>query len=213
MSLFVKKTPETGTNAPLFTLGSEKSLLIVGLGNIGKEYEGSRHNIGFACVDSFAKQQDFPAWHEKKDLKCHLTQHRLGETRVILMKPQTFMNNSGEAVSAVQRFYKLANSQTLVVHDELDIDFGQIRMRIDGGSAGNNGVKSLIQHCGEDFGRLRIGIKSDLLSKVNGADFVLAKFNKEEQAHLSALLREVNNILLEYTYKNEQISGTRSFLV
>lgn len=212
MGLFVKKT-EAGTNAPLFTVGAEKTLLIVGLGNIGKEYDGTRHNIGFACVDTFAKQQDFPAWQEKKDLKCHLTYTRLGETRVILCKPQTFMNNSGEAVASVQHFYKLNNKQTLVVHDELDIAFGQIRTRVGGSAAGNNGVKSIIQHCGEDFVRLRIGIKNDLLAKMDSADFVLARFSKDEQQHLSALWREVNNILSEYSYKNEQIHETRSFLV
>lgn len=212
MSLFVKKT-NTGTNTPLYTLSAEKTVLLVGLGNIGAEYDGTRHNIGFAILDAFVKQQDLPAWHEKKDLKCHVSAHTLGDTRVIAIKPTTFMNSSGEAVRAVQQYYKLTNSQTMVIHDELDIEFGQIRTKIGGGSAGNNGLKSIIQHCGEDFARVRVGIKSDLLEKMDSADFVLGKFSKEEQAKLSAMQREAINILAEYIYKNELIVETRSFLV
>jgi PTH1 family peptidyl-tRNA hydrolase len=211
MSLFVKKT-NTGTSSPLYTLSAAKTILLVGLGNKGKEYRGTRHNIGFEIVDAFTKQQDFPGWQDKKDLKCHLTSHTLGETRVIVIKPITYMNKSGEAVRAVQHYYKLNNKQTIVVHDELDIAFGQIRTRIGGSSAGNNGLKSIIEHCSEDFARVRIGIKNDLLEKMDSADFVLAKFNKKEQDKLPAMHREAISILTEYIYKNELAIETRSFL-
>lgn len=212
MGLFVKKN-ETGTHSPLFTLGSEKTILLVGLGNIGKEFEGTRHNIGFELIDAFTKQQEFPAWHEKKDLSSHITSLRLGDTRVIAIKPTTLMNNSGKAVQAVQGFYKIIPEQTLVVHDELDVPFGQIRTRIGGGAAGNNGIKSVIQHIGENFNRVRVGIRNELSDKIDSADFVLAKFSKEERDQFSKLQRETINILTDYIYKNELVVETRSFIV
>lgn len=211
MGLFVKKT-EVGTHAPIYSIGSEKTALVVGLGNVGKDYDGTRHNIGFACVDEFAKAYDFPAWIEKKDLKCLLAKQIVGDTRVILIKPTTYMNKSGEAVQAVQQFFKLSNSQTLVIHDEIDIAFGQIRTRLGGSSAGNNGVKSLIQHTGEDFTRIRVGVKNELLEKMDSADFVLAKFNKEEQASLAKLTREVSTLISEFLATHNLAHETRSFL-
>lgn len=197
MGLFFKK--ETATDKPpLFTLGSHKTILIVGLGNVGKEYENTRHNIGFACVDSFAKQQDFPGWLEKKDLKCLIARQTISDTSVILIKPTTYMNESGQAMFAVQNFYKIPCSATLVVHDELDVPFGEIRIKQGGGHAGNNGVKSVIQHCGEDFTRIRIGIQNELSSKMESANFVLAKFSGEEQRLLPKVVQEVSSLLSEY---------------
>src|SRR5206468_6918337 len=97
-------------------------------------------------------------WIDKKSLKCLMSGGRLGETRVIAMKPATFMNLSGEAVQAVANFYKINPNNIVVIHDELDIDFGQIRLRVGGASAGHNGIKSVTQHIGEAYGRIRIGI-------------------------------------------------------
>lgn len=211
MALFVKKT-NVGTHAPLYSTGLEKTVLVVGLGNIDKEYEGTRHNVGFLCVDEFAKQNDFTSWSTKKDLKCLFTKQLVGDTSVILIKPTTYMNNSGEAVQAVQKFFKLDNSKTLVIHDELDIDFGHIRTRVGGGSAGNNGIKSLIQHVGEDFTRIRIGVNNEHNQKMDSADFVLAKFNKEEQAHLPKLTREVSTLISEFLATGNLSHETRSFL-
>lgn len=212
MSLFVRRGSDT-QEQPLYNTTHERTILVVGLGNIGKKYDGTRHNIGFACVDNFAEQHNFPAWIEKKDLHAHLTKQVVGGTQVILIKPTTFMNESGQAVSAVQRYYRLPNSDTIAVHDEIDINFGQIRARVGGSAAGNNGVKSLIQHCGEDFGRIRIGVRNDLLEKMDSADFVLAKFNKEEQASLPELCREVSAMLSEYTASHELPHDTRNFLI
>ena len=212
MALFQKK-PQIGSNMPFYTLGLQKTLVIVGLGNPGKEYEGTRHNIGFAAVDEFARKLDFPAWVEKKDLKSHITQQNVGDNRVILVKPTTFMNLSGEAVQAVSHFYKVPLDQILAVHDELDIPFGQIRTRVGGSDAGNNGVKSLIQHIGDNFGRVRVGIQNEISAKADSADFVLSKFAKEEQEHLLALLRETTAILSEYAHGQPLIHETRSFLI
>ena len=213
MALFQRR-PQVSDPVNYMTLGLNKTVLIVGLGNIGDEYEGTRHNIGFAALDAFAKANDFGAWTQKKDLKCHLTVQNLGDTRVILCKPTTFMNNSGEAVQAVSNFYKTHPNQTVVVHDELDINFGQIRTRVGGGAAGHNGIKSVIQHLGEDFGRIRVGIGPKKPEQIDSADFVLKKFSKEEQANMPALLRETSAIISEAVYASGQLPAeTRSFLL
>ncbi len=210
MALFQKK-PQTSSSAPLYTLGLNKTNLIVGLGNIGKQYESTRHNIGFVCLDELARVLEFEPWIEKKDLKCHIASMTVGDSKVILIKPTTLMNNSGEAVRAVSHFYKIPSKNTLVVHDELDIPFGQIRTRTGGSDAGNNGIKSVIAHIGNDFGRLRIGIKAE--TPLEASDFVLAKFSKEEQAQLPALKKEVIALLTEYIYGGQLTPETRSFLI
>lgn len=210
---FFQKKPQIGSNRALYTLGLNKTVLVVGLGNIGKEYDGTRHNIGFEAVDRFAKDHDFPAWIEKKDLKCHITSLQLSDTKVVIIKPTTFMNLSGEAVQAVAHFYKIQPTHIVAVHDDLDVTFGQIRMRVGGSSAGNNGIKSLTQHLGEDYGRIRIGIGPKNPEQMDAADFVLAHFSKEEQAQLPSLTREVSAILSEYAYGSELPHDTRSFLI
>ena len=122
------------------------------------------------------------------------------------------MNLSGEAVQAVMHFYKINNAQLLVVHDELDVNFGQIRMRAGGGSAGNNGIKSLIQHLGENYFRIRVGIGPKVPEQMDTADYVLQDFNEKEQAKLPDLKREVSALLSEYAYGSPFNAETRSFL-
>ena len=213
MALFVKK-PILDSNAPLYSLGLNTTILIVGLGNPGKEYEGTRHNIGFEVLDNFAKKQDFPEWINKKDLKSTITSHKLGSNKIILVKPTIYMNNSGEAVQAIQHFYRIDNSKTLVVHDEIDIDFGLIRTRIGGASAGHNGIKSVIQHCGDDFSRVRIGIGPKQPEQIKSEDYVLASFSKQQQENLKLLLQETNSILSEYSFSTGELPAeTRSFIM
>ncbi|OVE78648.1 aminoacyl-tRNA hydrolase [bacterium G20] len=195
---------------PLYTIGSNKTVLIIGLGNLGKEYEGTRHNIGFEVLDHFALKNDFPGWITKKDLRCSLTIHTLGDTRVILAKPDTFMNLSGEAAQAVQHFYRVYNPQTLVVYDELAIAFGQLRTRLGGSDAGHNGVKSLIQHLGEDFARLRVGIGSEISKKADTSDFVLDGFTKEEKAIVPKILQEASALITEYIFSGTLPHDTRT---
>jgi PTH1 family peptidyl-tRNA hydrolase len=211
MALFQKK-PQVQSSAPLYTLGANKTVLIIGLGNPGKEYTGTRHNIGFAVLDDFAAKNDFPGWVAKRDLKCELSIHTMGENRVVLCKPSTFMNNSGEAAQAVQRFYRVYNKNTLSVYDELAIPFGSLRTRLGGSDAGHNGVKSLIQHIGDDFGRLRIGVGSDVAQKNDSADFVLGKFTKKEQSNLPQIIREANVVITEYVFSGQLPHETRTVI-
>jgi PTH1 family peptidyl-tRNA hydrolase len=213
MALFQRR-PQAGDTIRMYTLGQNKTVLIVGLGNPGKEYDGTRHNIGFAAVDAFQEKNNLDPWIEKKDLKCWQASGTLGETRAIVIKPTTFMNLSGEAVQAVMHFYKIPAEKIIIVHDELDIPFGQVRMRVGGSSAGHNGLKSIIQHIGEDIGRIRIGVGPKEPEQMDSADFVLAKFSKEQQEHLPELTREVSAVLSEFSYGEGQLlAETRTFLV
>lgn len=211
MALFVNR-PQSSDPVNYITVGLNKTLLLVGLGNPGEEYTSTRHNTGFMCLDDFAKRSDFDPWINKKDLQCLLTSRQLGETRVILIKPTTFMNLSGEAVLAVVHFYKLGNQQVTVVHDELDVDFGQIRTRLGGSSAGHNGVKSISKLLGEDYGRVRVGIGPKNPPQIDSADFVLQDFSPAERDKLPALLRETTALLSEYAYGSPVVADTRSFL-
>ena len=211
MALFQKK-PQVQSSAPLYSLGAHKTVLIIGLGNPGQDYDGTRHNIGFAIVDEFAKQNDFSGWVTKKDLKCQLTMANLGDSRVILGKPMTYMNDSGQAAQAIQRFYRVYNQNTLAVYDELAIPFGSLRTRLGGSDAGHNGVKSLIQHLGDDFGRLRIGVGSKVSEKADAAEFVLSKFTKTEQANLSPIIREANAMITEYIFGGQLPHETRTVI-
>jgi PTH1 family peptidyl-tRNA hydrolase len=208
----LQKKPDTTSSAPLYTIGASKNVLIVGLGNPGKEYDLTRHNIGFAVLNDFAIRNDFPAWINKKDLKCHFTSAQLGQAKVFLVKPTTFMNNSGQAAQAVQHFYRIYNSETIAVYDELAISFGQIRARVGGSDAGHNGVKSLIQYLGDDFGRIRIGVGSEIGKKADATNFVLGKFSKAEQGNLPAIIKEAGVMLTEYIYSGELPHDTRNLI-
>lgn len=213
MALFQLNPFAGGEHKPLYTLGLNKSVLIVGLGNVGKEFDNTRHNIGFTCLDALAVAHSLDKWVLKKDLKCQLAIGNVGGTRVILAKPITMMNLSGSAVQAVQHFYKLTNQDTVVVHDELDIDFGFVRTRVDGSDAGNNGVKSISQAVGDSYGRLRIGIGPKHPEQVDSADYVLSAFDKQEKEHLKNLNREVTAVLTEYISSGKLPHETRSFFI
>lgn len=209
---FLQKKPQTSTSAPLYTLGLNKTILVVGLGNVGEQYDGTRHNIGFECVDTFVDSQEFSKWIEKKDLHCFIADTTLGNTRVMAIKPTTLMNISGEAVQAVSNFYKIGPENIVVVHDELDIPFGQLRTRIGGSSAGHNGVKSLIKYIGEDFGRVRIGIGPKSPEEMDSAAFVLAKFSDQERENLKLITNEASAVLTEYIFGGQLQNETRSII-
>jgi PTH1 family peptidyl-tRNA hydrolase len=206
--------PQATDSIKFSSMGLGKTVLVVGLGNPGPEYDLTRHNIGFHALDAFHDAtSEMGPWSEKKDLKCFLGSGQLGQTRVIAMKPTTFMNLSGEAVQAVLSFYKIPLTNVLVIHDELDIDFGQIRLRQGGSSAGHNGVKSVTQHVGEDYARVRIGIGPKNPPQIDSADFVLQRFSVPEQEKLSALAAEINSILNEYIFGGQLPHETRSFII
>lgn len=210
---WLQKRIQVSDAVQFYTVGQNKSVLLVGLGNPGPEYDLTRHNVGFLALDYFvARSDEMDPWIEKKDLKCQFSSGRAGDTRVYAIKPTTFMNLSGEAVQAAAHFYKISAEHIVVLHDEIDIDFGQIRMR-QGGSSTHNGIKSVSQMIGEGYGRIRIGVGPKKPAKMDSADFVLQKFSAKEQEQLPNLYREVNAILSEYLYGGQLPHDTRSFLV
>lgn len=162
--------------------------LIVGLGNIGPEYGKTRHNAGFIALDLLATEKRL-TWQEKSKFRALLCEYTEDDTKVILAKPTTFMNRSGEAARLIKDFYKIENEHILVVHDELALPFGTIRTRVGGSDAGNNGIKSLIQHIGADFARVRVGILDDELAVMGAVDFVLDRFDPEEYQKLTTDLQ------------------------
>ncbi len=212
---WLQKRPQVSDPTMYYSVGLNKTILIVGLGNPGKQYDQTRHNVGFLCVDTFVSQsEELSGWVEKKNFKVLLSSGRLADKQVIFIKPTTFMNNSGEAVQAVANFYNLTSTDIVVVHDELDIDFGQIRIRRGGSSAGHNGVRSISQLIGEEYGRIRIGIGPQKPQGIKSEDFVLQRFSSKEQAELPSLTKEVMAILSEYIYgAGDLLSETRSFIL
>lgn len=209
MGLFERK--QTPITMSYFSIGNEKTKLIVGLGNVGKKYEKSRHNAGFLCLDHAVKLAD-GEWKEKKSLKSLVAEVRVGEKRVIFIKPTTLMNLSGDAVQAVKQFYKIANKDVLVVHDELALPYGTLRIRNGGSSAGNNGIKSISTVLGEDYSRLRIGIAGENAKKEDAAAYVLKNFSKAEQGEFKALFAETNALITEFIYSDQLAPDTRQFI-
>lgn len=180
----IKEVPQ------LYTISSmEKPRLIVGLGNPGEEYALTRHNIGFVALDALSEAQDV-SFVTKKDLKALVAVTHIDGKQVVLAKPITFMNLSGEALQALAAFYKVSLPDITVVHDELDLPFGTVQKKVGGGSAGHNGLKSIIQHLGEDFNRIRVGIGPKTPQQIDTADFVLQNFSKDEQKKLQEVIKK-----------------------
>lgn len=153
--------------------------LIVGLGNPGKKYQNTRHNAGFIAVDAFAKAND-ASWRDESARKAHISQCTVGETKVLLAKPQTFMNLSGDAVQSIASFYKIDPSDILIVQDEMDFDPGRIQFKPGGGPAGHNGIKSIQERMGtQDIARLRIGIGKPTPPMAT-EDWVLGKLSTDD---------------------------------
>ena len=162
--------------------------IFVGLGNPGQQHQMNRHNIGFMAVDEIAIANSFGPWRSKfQGLFC---EGRLGNQRVIILKPSTFMNLSGQSVGELARFYKINSQDITVFHDELDLTPGKCRFKLSGGHAGHNGLKSIHSHIGENYKRIRLGIghpgQKDMVSK-----YVLENFSKKEQQWLQKLLKKI----------------------
>ncbi len=166
-------------------------ILIVGLGNPGLKFKNTRHNIGFEILDQIRKNGDFSVWENKKRLKTKLCIGEYGDKKLILAKPQTFMNNSGEAVKPLTAFYKISPDELWIVHDDIDLEFGKIRIKNESGSGGHKGIESIISLLGnKNFKQLKIGILNKAKSKIDTKKFVLQKFTKEESKQLKNIKEE-----------------------
>lgn len=163
-------------------------MLLVGLGNPGKKYEGTRHNAGFFVLDAIAKDEGLDDFREK--FSGLFVKGRAFGKDVLLLKPQTFMNLSGDSVQPAMVFHKVPVGDVIVVHDELDLPFGEVRVKVGGGHAGHNGLRSLISRIGSpDFVRVRVGIGRPTAGFAGDiADYVLMGFDPTERARLPALM-------------------------
>ena len=159
--------------------------LFVGLGNPGKKYTNNRHNIGFMALNQIANDHSFSPWKNK--FQGQITDGKLGDEKVILLKPETFMNLSGQSVSETIKFYKIKIEDIIVFHDELDLAPAKLRVKISGGHAGHNGLRSIHQHIGADYHRVRMGVGHPG-HKDRVANYVLSDFAKNDQNWLQDLL-------------------------
>ncbi len=158
--------------------------LFVGLGNPGAKYQGNRHNIGFMALDAIARRHGFAPWRRR--FQGEAAEGALGGARVVLLKPTTYMNESGRAVSEAMKFYKLALDDLVVFHDELDLPAAKLRIKTGGGNAGHNGLRSISAHVGNDYRRVRLGIGHPGVKELVHA-YVLNDFAKIERPWVEAL--------------------------
>ena len=169
--------------------------LVVGLGNKGREYENTRHNMGFMLVDRYLQYKNITDKFKEKFNAMYI-ETTINNEKVIFIKPMTYMNNSGIAVRAFVDFYKLNSEDILVISDDLDLDLGKFRLRRNGSSGGHNGLKSIISHLGTDnFKRLRIGISNDKDDVIN---YVLSKFSKKELNDIDTMFDTLVDVLDDY---------------
>ena len=163
-------------------------LIFAGLGNPGAKYQANRHNIGFMAIDAIHRKHPFGPWTKK--FKSEVSEGEIDGEKVLLIKPQTFMNLSGEAVGEAMRFYKLTPAAITVFHDELDLPAAKVRVKVGGGNGGHNGLKSMDAHCGKDYRRVRLGIgHPGIKEMVHG--HVLGDFSKADQSWLGPLLDDI----------------------
>jgi len=175
-------------------------LCIVGLGNPGKEYSETRHNIGFKILDQIAVKLNLDFSEDKKFKSLISQKFKTEGEEILLVKPQTFMNLSGEAISAIKSFYKIPSQNFIVIYDELDLPLGKIKIRPSGGPGTHNGLKSCVQHLTNNFPRIRVGIESrgkTAPAQIDTHNFVLGKFTKEDETLISDSIKNATNAILE----------------
>jgi len=191
--------------------------LIIGLGNPGEEHKGTRHNAGFMVLDKVAADKEISAvgesleFVEKKKFKALIAETSANGEKVILVKPQTFMNLSGETVSKILQFYKSDIENLVIVSDDVDLPLGQIRVRHGGSSGGHKGLQNIIDMLGSDqFVRMRIGVSKDgeVKSNIETKDFVLSKFSDREKATVSKVTARASKEIVDTIGSREPITAT-----
>jgi len=193
----------------LFRRGESAStldLLVAGLGNPGREYERTRHNAGWLVLDELARRHG-STWRSK--FSGSLAEMRLGDLRLALLKPETYMNESGRSVGAAVRFFKVEPEQVLVVHDDVDLEEGRLQARAGGGLAGHNGLRSIVAHLkSPDFVRVRIGVGKPP-GRQDGADHVLRRPSRAEQADFDITIQEAADAVEAILAEGPEAAMTR----
>ena len=181
-------------------------ILVVGLGNPGKQYDKTRHNIGFDVIDYMADKYNIDVNREK--FKGVLGEGFIENKKVILLKPLTYMNLSGDSIREVANFYKLEDDEIVVVYDDISLDIGRLRIREKGSAGGHNGIKSIIQNLGGDkFPRVKVGVGQP---KDNLVNHVLGKFSKEDREHIEKVIPVVSDAIVEIV-KNDAKESMNKF--
>ncbi len=171
---------------------NESMVLIVGLGNPGRKYQETRHNIGFYVIDEFLKENSFPKFKFAKKFNAEISEGILGGEKILLAKPQTFMNLSGKSVKPLTNFYKITPPGLVVIHDDIDILLGKIRISKGRGAAGHKGVESIIRELRtKNFVRFRIGVCTKTGKPKNPEKFVLQKFNENEEKIVKEKIKKI----------------------
>ena len=174
--------------------------LVAGLGNPGSEYERTRHNLGFLTVDVLAGRLRAGKLKRSRKHSALVAEARDGDDRLVLAKPQTFMNLSGRSIASLMNFYKVPLGDVIVVHDELDLPFGVVRVKLGGGTAGHNGLRSIVPAIGSDFVRVRVGIGRPAGRK-DPVDFVLESFSKSEASEVPAIVDRAADAVLSVIHE------------
>lgn len=175
--------------------------LIVAQGNPGSQYHDTRHNIGFRILDSYAEIKGV-SWSEKPKFHSYVAEFSELDEKILLIKPTTYYNDTGLAVRALADFYKISSHDILALHDDIALPLGTIRTRLQGSDAGNNGIKSLNSHLGQQFSRIRIGIWSERARQMETTAFVLAKFTQEERVHVAEIETTVHASIAAFLHNN-----------
>lgn len=165
-----------------------KHIILAGLGNPGDSYNKTRHNIGFDIVDAIAEENNFPQFSSK--FSALVSSKIMGFCKVTLVKPQTFMNLSGQSLSKILHFYKCELDDLIVIHDDLDLAFAKVKMKIGGGAGGHNGLKSSDQHLGQGYYRLRIGIGKPV-NRQDVSNYVLERFSSTEAKTMQDVIKNI----------------------
>lgn len=177
--------------------------LIFALGNPGEQYAHTRHNIGWQVIDALARQLG-TSFSLKNKFSAHVAEATVDGEKIILVKPTTFYNLTGASARSLIDFYKLGLSDVLVVHDDIALPVGTLRVREKGSDAGNNGIKSLNAHLGPDYARLRISTANQLAERQDSADFVLSRLSAEEQATLEGMMPQVIDVIMQFVAGKHQ---------
>ncbi len=171
-------------------------LLIVGLGNPGRQYAATRHNVGFMAVQAMASQYGL-TWSESTKLSCEIACGTVKSRKVFLIKPTTYMNLSGKAVQAVMAYYKIKLENLHVIHDDIDLELGKVKFKTGGGSGGHNGLKSIDQSIGNNYHRARLGVGRPANDSMEVSDYVLAPFARSEQVVIEEAIKSLQQYFIQ----------------
>jgi PTH1 family peptidyl-tRNA hydrolase len=172
--------------------------LVIGLGNPGDKYQNTWHNLGWLALDKIRQDNDFPAFKNNKKLRAEISEKKIGCDKIILAKPQTFMNNSGEAAVALVKYYKIKTEDIIIIHDDVDLPLGKIRIAIASASGGHNGVQSIIDHLNtKDFIRIKIGCRAARTEIIGTLDYVLKPIDQAGKPAVALAIQKAGEAATE----------------